>query len=341
MPIPISGQTWADLDASRAVLAKLDRELQLIRQATDAGGNARYPVDFTLGITKGLPYTQNSIRVVQFLDLDAYVSAHDGNSGRVLQDIQGMFAVTDTLRYEPILSSLIRRETMLSMAAETLVRLMPHCHWSDAELESLQLAFRSARFRDELRRSLSGQRVLCLCGLDQMSLGPTRVSNKTVLLRFYEANIDSCSLPWPEAIERQQELAAELRALMARRLTRLRLSGAHLFLSAADSSKIAAAQAEARLKCLNALIAVERYRLKHGRLPESLSAIGPELLGDPSTPIADLTDPFDGQPIRYKVSDTTFTVYSVGKNKRDDGGDFESREQREPPDVGYSLPKQK
>ena len=42
-----------------------------------------------------------------------------------------------------------------------------------------------------------------------------------------------------------------------------------------------------------ALLAVERFRLKNGRLPDSLSELVPDFM--PSIP----TDPFDGKPIRY------------------------------------------
>jgi hypothetical protein len=31
-------------------------------------------------------------------------------------------------------------------------------------------------------------------------------------------------------------------------------------------------------------------------------------------------DPFDGSELRYKKLETGFTVYSVGEDKRDDGG---------------------
>jgi hypothetical protein len=62
-------------------------------------------------------------------------------------------------------------------------------------------------------------------------------------------------------------------------------------------------------------IAVERYRLKHGKLPQNLSELVPDFLD--GIPI----DPADGQPIRYRVLEKGFTVYSVGADKQDDQGD--------------------
>jgi hypothetical protein len=61
-------------------------------------------------------------------------------------------------------------------------------------------------------------------------------------------------------------------------------------------------------------LAVERFRLAHGRLPESLGELVPEFL--PVVP----ADPFDGQPLRYRVLSKGYMVYSVGDDGHDDGG---------------------
>jgi hypothetical protein len=63
-------------------------------------------------------------------------------------------------------------------------------------------------------------------------------------------------------------------------------------------------------------IALKRYSLRHGKLPPQLDALVPEFLS--SVP----TDYLDGHPMRYHLnSDGSFTLYSVGENGKDDGGD--------------------
>lgn len=59
-------------------------------------------------------------------------------------------------------------------------------------------------------------------------------------------------------------------------------------------------------------IACERYRRKHGELPESLNVLVPEFLE--TVP----NDPFDGKPIRYNKEKKI--IYSVGENLVDSGG---------------------
>jgi hypothetical protein len=63
-------------------------------------------------------------------------------------------------------------------------------------------------------------------------------------------------------------------------------------------------------------IALKRFRLNHGTLPENLSELVPDFLS--STPL----DPMDGKPLRYHQNDDeTFILYSVGKDGVDNGGD--------------------
>jgi hypothetical protein len=61
--------------------------------------------------------------------------------------------------------------------------------------------------------------------------------------------------------------------------------------------------------------ALQRYRLAHGRYPESLSGLVPGLL--PSVP----NDVVDGEPLRYACADGAhFKLYSIGLNGIDDHG---------------------
>jgi hypothetical protein len=63
-------------------------------------------------------------------------------------------------------------------------------------------------------------------------------------------------------------------------------------------------------------VALKRFQLKHGNLPETLDELVPEFFR--SVPI----DPNAGKPLRYHPNaDGTFLLYSVGEDGVDDGGD--------------------
>ncbi len=65
-----------------------------------------------------------------------------------------------------------------------------------------------------------------------------------------------------------------------------------------------------------AAIAISRYRLRTGRAPPDLQSLTPDFLS--SVP----NDSMDGKPLRYRRNAVdSFTLYSVGENGTDDGGD--------------------
>jgi hypothetical protein len=71
---------------------------------------------------------------------------------------------------------------------------------------------------------------------------------------------------------------------------------------------------QARLRCLIVALAAEHFRRAHGRWPEALDRLTPELL--PAVP----PDPFDGAPLRCARLADGLVIYSVGHDGKDDGG---------------------
>ena len=71
---------------------------------------------------------------------------------------------------------------------------------------------------------------------------------------------------------------------------------------------------EAFLEVTRLGIACKIYKAEHGIFPDSLTQLVPAIL--PSIPF----DPFTGQPFIYKRTDSGINIYSVGSNKKDDGG---------------------
>jgi len=81
----------------------------------------------------------------------------------------------------------------------------------------------------------------------------------------------------------------------------------------------------ARLATASCGLAVERYRLARGALPETLRDLVPTYI--PDVP----GDPFDGKPLRYKHLERGYVIYSVGSDGTDDGG-------KEPPPAVRGKP---
>jgi len=71
----------------------------------------------------------------------------------------------------------------------------------------------------------------------------------------------------------------------------------------------------ANLRLALTAVALEQFRAAHNnRYPASLSELTPDYL------VTTLTDPFDGQPLRYRKQDAGYVLYSIGPDLKDDGG---------------------
>jgi hypothetical protein len=85
-----------------------------------------------------------------------------------------------------------------------------------------------------------------------------------------------------------------------------------------------AMQAETERSLVLCAIALKRHFLRHGEYPETLDALVPEFLA--AVPV----DYMAGQPVRYRRNtDGSFTLYSVGEDGVDDGGDASLQPDRE------------
>ncbi len=61
-------------------------------------------------------------------------------------------------------------------------------------------------------------------------------------------------------------------------------------------------------------IAVERFSQDNGRVPDTLQKLVPRYAD------AVLPDPFTGKPLKYRSDANRCVVYSLGTNKKDNGG---------------------
>jgi hypothetical protein len=71
-------------------------------------------------------------------------------------------------------------------------------------------------------------------------------------------------------------------------------------------------------RCSRIAVAIERFRRDRGVLPGALADLVPQYLA--SIP----GDSYSGRPLLFRAADGAYTVYSVGPDQKDDGGDLTS-----------------
>lgn len=87
--------------------------------------------------------------------------------------------------------------------------------------------------------------------------------------------------------------------------------------------------AQMRAAVIEVGLALERYRTTNGRYPENLDALTPDYLTEIPR------DAFAGQRLVYRGTREGALIYSVGKNRRDDGGVFDDPAEKD--DIAWEL----
>jgi hypothetical protein len=106
-----------------------------------------------------------------------------------------------------------------------------------------------------------------------------------------------------------------------------------LLMPALSKVSVAHRRTRASLRCTLVAVAAERYRLERSQWPASLA----ELAKDGWIAAVPL-DPFDGQPLRYKLVPDGVLIYSVSLDGVDDGGVINRENPLAPgSDLGFRL----
>jgi hypothetical protein len=341
--VPLPGEPWEQHEAARKHLADYSTYLEKMHEAARIGGPARYPTDFHDGLGMLLPHAQKLRQAVRLLDLEARVKARDGDAVGAAESLHAMLAAAESLEREPILISQLVRIACATVAAGTLEDLLPHTEFSEEDLARLQADLAAADHQAGLQRALMGERGFGVMafqnpqmlsdevgGIAGKAVSLTRRDDLVFYLECMNRYIAAAKKPWPQA---RQDAAAATQAFddefgqsVASR-ARYMLTG--LMLPAMDAAIEGFARGQARSNVAATALAVERYRLKHDRLPEKLSQLVPEFL--PAVP----ADPYDGRPLRYVIHEDGYTVYSVGGDGMDDGG--VETEQTAEPDLTFTA----
>ena len=302
---------------------------------------SRYPVDLKKGYAHSLLYLGEVMSKASVLPcLEAILYAENGAPRRASEAVMTSLAVTRSLAREPTLICQINRLTCQRVALMALQRVLSRLEgFTDDQLSALSQAVARTSDGETWTRALIGERCFLISLYEQPGLteGPLpssplrRIVVNTYKRRELGARSDIVFLDLMDRLmqvrqlPRQERMSAAKTVDAARNALPKRDFLIHEWMpSAVDVVRLELTEA-ARLATASCGLAVERYRLARGTLPETLRDLVPTYL--PEVPL----DPFDGQPLRYKHLERGYTVYSVGPDGTDDGG-------KEPPPAARSKP---
>ncbi|HET7625033.1 MAG TPA: hypothetical protein VFM25_07185 [Verrucomicrobiae bacterium] len=347
--------SWDDLGRAlemRGAALDLLREIPEYQQID-------FELDYKQGFDLVLPHLSKLKEAAQLLSADVIYKLHQGDAAAAVTNIHVMLSLCKEWN-EPLLISQLVRIALAQITFNAQWELLQSDGLSDSQLALLQNDWMKLDFVGPMENTIGMERVLGSLSIEKWRKTPglstawwasgpppsgssgdwmdelqelgESIAGKTKMA-FWRASWSYDDELWMlqadqiliEAIRQIQKdgrfknaLAEKDRKLKPLNLKMQRRIFVFLTLDLVNSispfDKMLAAETAKQM--VITAIALKRFCLKHKHFPEKLTELTPEYL--PAVP----RDPVDGKPLRYYLnSDGTFTLYSIGKDAKDDRGD--------------------
>jgi hypothetical protein len=296
-------------------LAANEKCLALLHQAAGVE-TCRYDYDYH----KMNPDLSNLRSCGQLLKLAAVHHACKGDSEAVVSCIEDSLALGDSLRREPLLMPYLVHMGCSGLTITALEWALNLTTFTDPQLRELSDALAAAGERIDLTYAMTTERCSMIECVRDPSLVATGMEARVLklpgvrsqglidILDHMESCVQAAGLPPMQRMAKFDEIETRIQGLSVVHIAAKMLTPAIARISVLDS------RAHAHLDLAGTGLAIERYRLVNGKLPEQLTDLVPAFLAE--VPI----DPFDGLPIRYRRTEPGYLLYSISDDREDNGG---------------------
>ena len=337
--------------SARDFLSDNQETLELLYEAAKIP-HCLYPRDFSQGFNMRVPWLSESRQCAFLLSLNALVSIQQGDVQASVTSIKATFALARSLRGPLIIQHLVQI-AIKSLAYASLEQVLSRSSLSQAQLLELSGIIEDDETDHGYKNAMVGERCFGLHGFQlssaDMSMLGSPNGGKQGLVMFMliprkilglhdldtlsyvnmmQAYIDASSLPYDQGLIRCQEIDQHVGNPQNLGMI------ARLLMPALGRTFQLQVRYIAHTRTALTALAIERYRLSQGTLPQSLDELMPTYLD--SIP----KDPFDGQNLRYHLLETGYVVYSIGEDLTDDNGKEHERQrgsQQQPWDVTFTV----
>lgn len=345
----------ADDPKSPASVAKNQQALALLQQAAERK-SCRYPIDLSLGLGTPIPHLYKFKPCANLLSSAATLEAAAARTANATKDILTGIYLARSLDNEPLLISRLVEIASLAITLQGLEQALTRRAFSAEQLSNIENALHDAEGVTSFQRVLAAERANVVTSFRLSAEDWAKLSSLLVEISILTTNdaafdftaykmtavyqedfasaldwmtalVERAAKPFPDALEAGDAPKLENAAGQ-------KLAVSAMFLPGFGNSLTRAAEIAARLRTAQTALAVERFRLQHAsKLPASLNELSPVFIT--SVP----NDPYDGQPLRFKKLPTRgYVVYSVGKNRNDDGGTAHAKDKpSSAPDVTFTV----
>jgi hypothetical protein len=308
-------------------------ELAVIRKAA-ALPECRFERDYgRLGFEASLPEQIHFRQAAELLMIDARHKAATGNVRRAIENINAIFAVSRHAASEPLLISTLASIAIDRLGIQSLEAVLRSAPISEEDLAILDLneglSYRRIAARSFRMEEAAGLSLFCTLGsgpFDPMYFerseleGIAKASGIASVYRVLHLTEDLASYrehfrvihtasvkPYYLTRNRWMDVRGSSKSKGVGALTSLMLPNPAIIVE-----RVQRAEAMHRVAVLG--IATYRYQAKYGRLPEALSDLTAEFVHILPR------DPFDGKLMRFKFTDESCVIYSIGPDLIDNEG---------------------
>jgi hypothetical protein len=325
-------------------LADNQQTLSLLHEAASIEC-CRYPDDFAKDSDPKASGPAAMRAAVQLLGLEALIASENKDTDKFFDSVRASLALARSIDGPLMIHRLIHISAR-GYTYRSIERAINRIPLTDAQLQRLSAWIKASDSSEGFKRVLLAEQCRALhtftaplpdvsnrLGEEQKGLLQLLAFSRMLGLNCRDAlsyiglmqeSIDALELPDPDRLEAFEAVQEAVRSgKRGGAATRL------LWPALARSLQINI-RCLAHVRVTQAGLAVERYRLAEGRLPQSLANLVPAYLE--AVPV----DPFNGQEMGYRVRKTGFVVYSVGEDLSNDGGAERDTRRRDP--SGKPLP---
>ncbi|MCP4608555.1 MAG: hypothetical protein GY845_07565 [Planctomycetes bacterium] len=290
--------------------------------------HCRYPIDFTQEWDQTAPWLKELRASTRLLSLDVLIQCDNNNPQKALESIRtGLFlarSISTPLLIHRLVQIAVRAQTYRSIE-----KILNRSQLAEEQLKKLSSWIEESDVDEGYRRALIGEQCLGLHTFQSplhdivdktesgkvflLILAPRKIlglhDRETMdYISIMQDYINTVELPHHKRLTTSDSI--EKTVVHSKRggmLTRMLMPALGRIMQI-DTRHLA------HLRATQTAIAVERYRLTEGRLPQSLENLVPAYMEVVPT------DPFDGQDLKFRTRETGFVVYSVGEDLTDEGG---------------------
>ena len=328
-------------DAVADVLRALERYEPALDQLRAAAARPRSRLDseWEKGFDAAFWRLGDALSLSKLISLRVSALLAKGRAHEAWTDWHAGYRHAGVFQGEPTLLACMLRVAVTSISTHSILQGLPAHAWSEDELKSISDYLASIDLMADFTFGMSSERAFRNVTLDRMKdtpgvftalqIGnpaePPKWSWDWLIPRGWFAQNQRRLNEWYDwqiaEIEPTQKPAAMEVHLPNFDLRRDWIRFPYWFVVCSSAYPMGGTRSICRETQVNVDLclvacALERFRLRHGDYPKELRELVPDTL--PKLP----RDRFDGQPLRYRRTDEGgVTLYSAGKDCRDDGGD--------------------